>query len=157
MLALMLGHEGPVDLLTGQRIDVGKSLSWGNDKEYHHLFPQAYLARAGSEPVRANAVANIVLLSSHSNITIRDASPSDYFGSLVTQVGRKVVLERLASNLVPESALDAALSNDYKAFLAERADHLHGRALSLCGLSETGEELPAGATVIDDADSNPSE
>ena len=44
MLALMLAHRTPLDLLNGQRIDVDKSLAWSNDKEYHHLFPRAYLA-----------------------------------------------------------------------------------------------------------------
>ncbi len=39
MLALMLSYAQPVDLLTGQSIDVGKALSWGNDKEFHHFFP----------------------------------------------------------------------------------------------------------------------
>ena len=38
MLALMLAHANPVDLLTGQSIDVGKSLAWNNDKEYHTSF-----------------------------------------------------------------------------------------------------------------------
>ena len=33
MLGILLAYERPVDLLTGQTIDFGKSLSWGNDKE----------------------------------------------------------------------------------------------------------------------------
>ncbi|MEX5708812.1 DUF262 domain-containing protein [Parafrankia sp. FMc6] len=43
LLALILAYEDPLDLLTGQRIDVGKALSWQNDKEFHHFFPKAYL------------------------------------------------------------------------------------------------------------------
>ena len=45
MLALMLAHQQPVDLLTGQRIYIGKSLAWNNDKEFHHLFPGPTLRR----------------------------------------------------------------------------------------------------------------
>lgn len=47
MLALMLAEGSPLDLVNGQKIDVDKSLAWSNDKEYHHFFPQAYLAREG--------------------------------------------------------------------------------------------------------------
>lgn len=40
MLGLMLSHDTPLDLLNGQKIDVDKSLSWSNDKEYHHFSPR---------------------------------------------------------------------------------------------------------------------
>ena len=38
MLAIMFGSASPIDLLTGQKIDVDKSLAWSNDKEFHHFF-----------------------------------------------------------------------------------------------------------------------
>jgi hypothetical protein len=160
MLALMLAQSAPVDVLTGQRIDVGKSLSWGNDKEYHHLFPKAHLARSGVSTLKANAVANIILLTSHSNIQIRDRSPKDYLTELVDQHGRSEILSRLATNLVPEEALDAALENDYDAFLSKRAAHLQRRALALCGESEPVTTPPAATTdpeYGDDTDANPAE
>src|SRR5947208_4414478 len=69
MLGLMLAHNHPVDLINGQVIDVDKSLAWSNDKEYHHVFPQQFLAQA--KPIQeANIVGNIVLLTSASNIYI---------------------------------------------------------------------------------------
>lgn len=160
MLALMLAQSAPVDVLTGQRIDVGKSLSWGNDKGYHHLFPKAHLARSGVSTLKANAVANIILLTSHSNIQIRDRSPKDYLTELVDQHGRSEILSRLATNLVPEEALDAALENDYDAFLSKRAAHLQRRALALCGESEPVTTPPAATTdpeYGDDTDANPAE
>ena len=63
MLALMMSYQDPVDILTGQRIDARRSLAWNNDKEYHHFFPKDYL-KDKVPPGRANAVANIVLLTS---------------------------------------------------------------------------------------------
>jgi hypothetical protein len=62
----MLAASGPLDIINGQKIDVGKSLSWSNDKEYHHFFPQAYLARKRIGSSKANVVGNIVLLTSKS-------------------------------------------------------------------------------------------
>jgi hypothetical protein len=39
MVALTLSQASPRDVLNGQRIDPGKSLAWGNDKEFHHEVP----------------------------------------------------------------------------------------------------------------------
>lgn len=125
MLALMLAHEAPLDLVNGQRIDVDKSLAWSNDKEYHHFFPQAFLRRKGVSGNAANVVGNIVLLTSKSNIDIRDSAPSEYLQRIIHDSGRDELVKRLASNLVPEPALDAALADDYGAFLEVRSQHLH--------------------------------
>lgn len=133
MLALMVAHAAPLDLVNGQKIDVDKSLAWSNDKEYHHFFPQAYLARKKAPASAANVVGNIVLLTSKSNIDIRDSAPSEYLGEIILHSGREALVERLASNLVPESALDAALSDDYPGFLEIRSQFLHTHVQGLTG------------------------
>ncbi|MGA3565641.1 GmrSD restriction endonuclease domain-containing protein [Melissospora conviva] len=136
MAALMLGHQGPVDLVNGMKIDVGKSLYWGNDKEFHHFFPRAYLQRKGYKGARArkiNAIANIVYLTSWSNIRIKDEAPSEYLLRIEEEVGTPVLRERLQRSLVSEAAYDAAMADDYEAFLAIRSADLHKRALELTG------------------------
>lgn len=160
MLALMLAHEAPVDLLTAQSIDVGKSLSWGNDKEYHHFFPKAYLSRVGVEPRRSNAVANIVLLTSHSNIQIRDTSPSDYLGKLHADLGEDELCRRLARSLVPQDALLAAFDDQYQSFLDYRSKELHRRAMELVGGHPVSSATAAKSTssgAVDDSDTDTSE
>ncbi|OYO05287.1 DUF262 domain-containing protein [Enemella evansiae] len=149
MLALILAHQGPHDLINGQRIDTDKSLAWSNDKEYHHFFPKAYLARQGVDGNTANAVGNIVLLTSVSNIEIRDKAPSEYLSQIIHESGRDCLVERLASNLVPESALDAALDDDYTAFLEIRGAHLHAHINALTGLADV---TTVDAESIDDSD-----
>jgi hypothetical protein len=133
MLGLMLGHGEPLDLVNGQRIDVDRSLAWSNDKEYHHFFPQAYLARQKIGASGSNLVANIVLLTSKSNIEIRDKAPSQYLAEIIYEVGVEILVERLESNMVPREALDAALVDDYDSFLTLRAEHLHRHARELAG------------------------
>ena len=115
MLALILSYQDPLDLLTGQRIDARRSLSWSNDKEFHHFFPKAFLKNQGVPSGRANAVANIVLLTSGSNIKISDKAPSEYLGQLIQEIGRNEVESRLSSGLISPTALDAALADDYTA------------------------------------------
>ncbi len=153
MLALMLAHEAPLDLVNGQRIDIDKSLAWSNDKEYHHFFPQAYLRRAGSGSNSVNAVGNIILLTSRSNISIRDKAPSVYLGDIMAESGRAALVDRLATNLVPEVALDAALSDDYATFLQLRSEHLHAHVQALTGAVD-GERL---AVDVDDSDEDPTD
>lgn len=76
MIALLLAQSAPLDLVTGQVIDIDKSLAWSNDKEFHHFFPQAFLARQGISASKANVPGNIILLTSRSNIAISDSAPS---------------------------------------------------------------------------------
>lgn len=154
MLPLLLAREHPLDIVNGQRIDVGKSLAWNNDKEYHHFFPKKFLERSGVSSQRANVVGNIVLLTSSSNIAILDKAPSVYLGRIIDQIGRDAVADRLRRSLVPEDALDAALCDDYTAFLEARADYLHQHALTLVG------SVPGGGNesdVLDDDDSDTSD
>ncbi|MFG2021451.1 GmrSD restriction endonuclease domain-containing protein [Actinomadura geliboluensis] len=154
MLALMLAARTPLDLVNGQKIDVGKSLSWSNDKEYHHFFPQAYLARMGVGASKANVVGNIVLLTSKSNIDIRDSAPSRYLREIIDKDGRAALLKRAESNLVPETAVDAALADDYVTFLRLRSQHVHSEAQKLAGIAED----PANSTDdLDDSDEDPTE
>jgi hypothetical protein len=158
MLGLMFGHETPIDLLNGQRIDVDKSLAWSNDKEFHHFFPQAYLARNGIGPTESNRVANIVLLTSASNIAIRDRAPSQYLSEIIENDGRAALVNRLEANLVPEVALDAALADDYSAFLGLRSRFLHEHARALTGRSESdAESVPESGVGLDDSDDDPTE
>lgn len=156
MLGLMLGHGEPVDLINGQKIDIGKSLAWSNDKEYHHFFPQAYLAKKGVSATKSNVVGNIVLLTSKSNIYIRDKAPSFYLAEVINEVGKQECTRRLGTSLVPEEALDAALNDDFSEFLRLRAEYLHERARILAGqfAQEVGVESP---DAIDDSDSDPTD
>jgi hypothetical protein len=149
MLGLMLAHGEPLDLLNGQKIDVDKSLAWSNDKEYHHFFPQGYLARRAVPGSSSNVVGNIVLLTSKSNIEIRDRAPSDYLSEIVASSGRDQLVRRLESNLVPAEALDAALADNYPEFLRVRSKHLQAKAEQLAGqdVKETAE-----ADEIEDSD-----
>ena len=135
MLALMLAHGEPLDLINGQRIDVGKSLAWNNDKEYHHFFPKNYLTKVvGRTQSEANVVANMILLTSRSNITIKDKAPSAYLREILKDVGEAELRRRLESNLVPGDALDFALHDDYDGFLSRRSEFLHEQTDKLSGL-----------------------
>jgi len=156
MLALMLSHTCPVDLVTGQTIDVAKSLTWSNDKEYHHFFPKKHLAGTGVPTRRANVVANIVMLTSISNIQISASAPSVYLTKIAKEVGETELRRRLETSLVRAEAYAAALDDDYPAFIAARSATLQARAMELVGSVDTSPGLgtltATDESIVDDAD-----
>ena len=135
-----------------------ESLAWNNDKEYHHFFPKAYLARDGVEQRKANAIANIVMLTSHSNLLIRDKAPATYLDEIRAEIGEETLQRRLSSLLISDAAYGAAMDNDYDRFLSIRAADLQTRALTLVGDADalTSSVTPSAASV-DDSDVDPSE
>lgn len=133
LLALLLAYEEPLDLLTGQRIDVGKSLSWQNGKEYHHFFPRAFLRSRGVGQAGANVCGNLVMLSANSNNWITDRPPSRYLRDLRDIEGEEALRKRLRTCLVEDDAYAAALRDDYDAFLRARSETLHRRLMGLIG------------------------
>ena len=135
MLGLMLSHNGALDLLTGQKLTLSRSLAWSNNREYHHIFPQAYLKRTGVIPKAINCLANFALLSSSSNKTIKDSSPSAYFRLCEQDLGDQFN-EVIAANLISDEALDAALNNDFERFIEARSLTLQDRANTLCKWQE---------------------
>lgn len=132
ILALLLGFNGPVDLLTGQDIDVSSALHHTNSKEYHHFFPKDWLNSRGVPQRKANALANFVMLTAASNKVITNRAPSDYLKDVSSQLGEslKNALER---NLISDAAFAAALQDDYDAFLSERAKTISARVGELAG------------------------
>jgi hypothetical protein len=133
LLGLLLADADPVDLRTGQRIDTDRALSWQNDKEFHHFFPKAFLRSKGMSAARANVCANLIMLTSVSNIFISDHPPSVYLKDLCDTDGEDVVRSRLALSLVNDAAYEAARRDDYETFLEIRSRTLHEVLMNLIG------------------------
>lgn len=128
LYAILLAYQSPLDLLTGQKIDLEKALSWINQKEFHHFFPQAYLKAIGIPTNKINSLANIVLLSSSSNKQILDKSPAEYLPEIEKAAGNN--LEKwLETNLIPLEAYHAAKKNDFEGFIDIRAQAIHEKVL----------------------------
>lgn len=66
-------------------------------------------------------------LSSASNKLISDRAPSEYLAKLLAEHGAEA-RAWLATNLIDDAAIDAALADDYDAFLAARAEFINERA-----------------------------
>lgn len=131
-LSKVFGHllacQGPIDLVNGNNIDTTAALSWMNQKEFHHFFPQTYLKRQGVDSGRINAMANIVMLSSVSNKQISDQAPGEYLPPLLNSEHANASLR---ASLISPEALEAALQNNFDKFLAVRARDISEKTAEL--------------------------
>jgi hypothetical protein len=138
--------------MTGQRIDVGRALAWQNDKEFHHFFPKNYLRTRGGGASQPNLCANLIMLSSVTNIWVSDRPPADYLRDLCETEGREVIRQRLATCLVDDDAFAAALRDDYDGFLRARSETLHARLMELIGTERVVAASAPVSDVIDNDD-----
>lgn len=114
---LLLSQLNPKDLTNGNTINLGEALSKYNRKEYHHVFPRAFLKnKLGLDNNKINLVSNFCFLPANSNKIIADYSPSYYFFNITP---KSEFNEILKSNLLP---LDEKIysNNNYDLFIKER-------------------------------------
>ncbi|MFC0342109.1 GmrSD restriction endonuclease domain-containing protein [Paracoccus niistensis] len=100
-------------------------------REYHHLFPQAFLTERGV-PRRAIFTAlNCALISWRTNRTISAKPPSVYMAERAgeLQLTEAQIDRRLLTHAIPPAALR---SDDYEGFLEERAIMIHKAMSQLC-------------------------
>lgn len=115
---LLMAQYGPIDLVKGVGIDISKSLSKYNRKEYHHIFPNAFLKTKGIPTNQIFSMVNFCFLPADSNKNISNKKPSDYFETLIPTGDYDRILN---SNMIP---LDKMIykKNDFMEFLDKRAD-----------------------------------
>ena len=126
ILALAL-KQGGVDLADGGSA-TRASLA---QREYHHLFPDAYLTRLGIAQEQIFLSLNCALVTWRTNRNISDKEPDHYLAERRegTDLGEAEVRARLASHLIP---YDEMIAGDYQAFLKARAALVHSAMTTLC-------------------------
>lgn len=115
---LFMAQFSPKDLIKNTAIDLDRALSEYNRKEYHHIFPNAFLKKQGHSSDKIFSLVNFCFLPSESNKQISRKAPSDYFFNLIPQNKFSDILE---SNLIPIKK-DIYQRNDFIEFLKKRAE-----------------------------------
>ena len=114
---LLIAQKTPLNLVNGNRIDLGTALSEYNSKEYHHIFPRIFLKNKGVETERINSLCNFTFLPANANKVISGKSPADYIFNVTPSSGYSKILN---SNLMPLRK-DIYQKDKYDTFLEERA------------------------------------
>lgn len=127
----MLAQFSPRSFLSNNLVDLSNAMSAYNSREFHHVYPKAYLATQGIAFHESNIIANVCFLSSADNRMISDSSPADY----MPKIDRKHVKSIAASAILPENAMDGSVP--YADFIKARAVMLAAAARKLIETAES--------------------
>ena len=116
-MLLLMAQSSPIDLISGKKIDLESALSNYNRKEYHHVFPNAYLSKLEQIKSKRFSLMNFCFLTSSSNKSISSKKPSEYFEEMVSKENFSQIME---SNLLPGKR-EIYTNNDFEEFLKTRA------------------------------------
>lgn len=120
---LLLAQSEPVNFIQGTKITLEDVLSQGNRKEFHHIFPKAYLKSFGDryKDDKINCLANFSILSRADNNQIKDQPPSQYRNIMPSDN------QSLESILETHFCSTEMFNDDYDRFLKSRAELLRKR------------------------------
>ncbi|EAS1760426.1 DUF262 domain-containing protein [Salmonella enterica] len=125
----LMAQLRPRSFLTGSEVDLGTVLSAYNARQFHHIYPKAYLASIGVAFHEANIISNICFLSASENNSISDKSPADYFKDIPNEHKDEI----LNVAVIPNEARDGLLP--FNDFIKLRTEKLLEKAQQLI---ETG-------------------
>jgi hypothetical protein len=120
---LLLASQKPLSFISGQPVDLARTLKEANRTEFHHLMPRAFLKSGKDERWADNVLANFTFLSRADNREIGGAAPSVYRTKMPTDI---------AAILKSAVASEALFTDDFVGFMSDRADRLATIAASLC-------------------------
>ncbi|UNU26917.1 DUF262 domain-containing protein [Microcoleus vaginatus] len=124
---ILLAQGNPLNFIQGTKISLQKVLSQGNRKEFHHIFPKAYLESLRKyKDEQINCLANFALLSRTDNNKIRNQPPSKYRTKMPAEA--QTFQGIIVTHLCPVNTF----TDDYDSFLASRAELLLKKANELC-------------------------
>ncbi|WP_083918938.1 DUF262 domain-containing protein [Rudaea cellulosilytica] len=126
VLAVSL-RTGGIDFADGHPVD---RLRLAN-REYHHLYPDAWLSNIGVQSSKIYRALNCALVTWRTNRTMAAKAPSKYIQerSAASSLGEAEIVRRIESHLIPYNSL---VSDDYDKFLKARAEATLGVVLKLC-------------------------
>jgi len=134
---LLLAAKEPLNFIQGRKISLEDVLSQGNRKEFHHIFPKAYLKHGLKEysDNQINCLANFCILSRTENNKIKDRPPSEYISEISKDEQEKILESHFCFEVLNE-----LLNNDFESFLDKRASLLCKRARELSQLPQLKSE-----------------
>lgn len=127
---ISLAKLQPRNVTNGQHVDLSNALTSYNNKQYHHIFPQAHLKRLGVKD-RVNSFANICMLSAGENNSLSDENPNSYIPRVIDLHGAST-FPIFKSNLMPILSQDEYSHIDYENFLDQRSALLADYFSKLC-------------------------
>jgi hypothetical protein len=127
---LALAKNNPKNLTNGNTIDTSEALSVYNRKQFHHIFPEAFLKRTAPGVERSNLL-NFCMLAAADNNRISDRDPKDYLPELIGDLGLHAD-DVLRSNLMPTADEYDYTMAELGTFFDARVDIVRREIFRLC-------------------------
>ena len=127
---LALAKQVPRNLTNGNTIDTSDALSVYNKKQFHHIFPEAYLKRQNPSLERSY-ILNICMLAASENNLISDDDPQVYLPRYISHLATEAD-GVLKSNMMPDSGAYDYKSASLQSFIKLRAELAHDNITRLC-------------------------
>lgn len=120
-------RAGALDMADGAAISVSNVAK----REYHHLFPVAFLRDKGVPEWTASVALNCALITWRTNRTIAAKPPVEYLTerTAAAALGEEQVRHRLTTHLIDD---DDLAGGDFDVFLERRAEQMHAAIERLC-------------------------
>lgn len=127
---LALAKQHPKNLTNASPIDTAVALSVYNKKQFHHIFPEAFLRRLDPK-IERSRLLNFCMLAASENNLVSDADPAEYLPRLIAEHGAEAA-GVLASNLMPLPDEYDYSTAELSTFLAARLKTVETRVGALC-------------------------
>ena len=95
------------------------NLSRSNGRNYHHIFPTAYLKK--QDIGNSNVIANIALINEEDNLKIGSKSPSEYMSEFKNN---SLLMDTLSTHLIDDIEAYGISTNNYELFLRKRSEKI---------------------------------
>jgi hypothetical protein len=137
---LALAAAAPRNLTNGSKIDTSAALSSFNKKQFHHIYPRAFLKRSTSR-TDDNLLINICILAAAANNAVSDSDPNVYLPATADHLKSECDAV-FSSNILPKPS-------EFNYSIASYEDFLDARVILI---GEVINKLCSGA-VLDNAGS----
>ena len=127
---LALAKQHPGNITNGATIDTAVALSVYNKKQFHHIFPEAFLRRTQPN-VERNYLLNFCMLAAAENNLVGDKDPQQYMPFAIEALGGKA--DRVfSSNLLPMPSEYDYASASLESFMKARVPIIERTVKDLC-------------------------
>ncbi|NKQ52162.1 hypothetical protein HFP15_04625 [Amycolatopsis sp. K13G38] len=113
---LLLVNAAPLSFVSGEQVSLSDVLSAFNRSEFHHLMPQAFLAKREIDGGAASVLANFAMISAGDNKILGGVAPSIYRAKMPESE-----VDRILEHAICPSSL---FHDDFSSFIRSRAELL---------------------------------
>lgn len=131
----LMALQKPVDFDNGNIVTLDKTnASRQNSKENHHFFPYSLAGKMGVKQEEINSLLNFAFISKHLNLAISNKYPSNYLQGYAAE---NADLEtHLQSHFISPAAYQAALKDDFQAFITARGGEILEAINRVCRVND---------------------